>query len=49
MSINNGTVTTHSADDGVNASLDDGLADQNTTPSITETYSASSNMTSLCK
>ena len=35
MSINNGTVTTHSTDDGVNASLDDGLADQNATPSIT--------------
>ena len=35
MSINNGTVTTHSTDDGVNASLDDGLADQNVTPSIT--------------
>ena len=33
--INNGTVTTHSTDDGVNASLDDGLADQNATPSIT--------------
>ena len=28
-------VTTCSADDGVNASLDDGLADQNATPSIT--------------
>ena len=35
MTINNGTVTTRSADDGVNASLDDGLADQNATPSIT--------------
>ena len=35
MAINNGTVTTRSADDGVNASLDDGLADQNATPSIT--------------
>jgi putative lipoprotein len=35
VSINNGTVTTHSADDGVNASLDDGLTDQNATPSIT--------------
>ena len=35
MTINNGTVTTHSTDDGVNASLDDGLADQNATPSIT--------------
>ena len=35
MSINNGTVTTHSTDDGVNASLDDGLADQNASPSIT--------------
>ena len=35
MTINNGTVTTHSTDDGVNASLDDGLADQNVTPSIT--------------
>ena len=35
MTINNGTVTTRSADDGVNASLDDGLADQNVTPSIT--------------
>ena len=34
MSINNGTVTTRSADDGVNASFDDGLADQNATPSI---------------
>ncbi len=33
--INNSTVTTRSADDGVNASLDDGLADQNATPSIT--------------
>ena len=28
-------MTTHSTDDGVNASLDDGLADQNATPSIT--------------
>ncbi|WP_314266964.1 hypothetical protein [Corynebacterium matruchotii] len=28
-------MTTRSADDGVNASLDDGLADQNATPSIT--------------
>ena len=35
MSINNGTVTTHSTDDGVNALLDAGLADQNVTPSIT--------------
>ena len=35
VTINNGTVTTHSTDDGVNASLDDGLADQNATPSIT--------------
>ena len=35
VSINNGTVTTRSADDGVNASFDDGLADQNATPSIT--------------
>ena len=35
MSINNGTVTTHSTDDGVNASLDDDLADQNLTSSIT--------------
>ena len=35
VAINNGTVTTHSTDDGVNASLDDGLADQNVTPSIT--------------
>ena len=35
MTINNGTVTTRSADDGVNASLDDGLADQNATLSIT--------------
>ena len=35
MSINNGTVTTRPADDGVNASLDDDLADQNATPSIT--------------
>ena len=35
MTINNGTVTTRSTDDGVNASLDDGLADQNATPSIT--------------
>jgi len=35
VTINNGTVTTRSADDGVNASLDDGLADQNATPSIT--------------
>ena len=35
MSINNGTVTTHSTDDGVNASLDDDLVDQNATPSIT--------------
>ena len=35
MTINNSTVTTHSTDDGVNASLDDGLADQNATPSIT--------------
>ena len=35
MTINNGTVTTHSTDDGVNASLDDGLADQNASPSIT--------------
>ena len=35
VTINNGTVTTHSTDDGVNASLDDGLADQNVTPSIT--------------
>ena len=35
MTINNGTMTTHSTDDGVNASLDDGLADQNATPSIT--------------
>jgi len=34
VAINNGTVTTRSADDGVNASLDDGLADQNATPSI---------------
>ena len=38
MTINNGTVTTRSADDGVNASLDDGLADQNATPPITEAY-----------
>ena len=35
MTINNSTVTTHSTDDGVNASLDDVLADQNATPSIT--------------
>ena len=35
MTINNGTVTTHSTDDGVNASLDDGLADQNATHSVT--------------
>ncbi|WP_314974072.1 hypothetical protein [Corynebacterium matruchotii] len=35
MSINNGMVITCSADDGVNASLDDGLADQNASPSIT--------------
>ena len=35
MTVNNGTVTTYSTDDGVNASLDDGLADQNATPSIT--------------
>ena len=35
MAINNSTVTTHSTDDGVNASLDDGLADQNATLSIT--------------
>lgn len=35
VTINNGTVTTHSTDDGVNASFDDGLADQNATPSIT--------------
>ena len=35
VTVNNGTVTTHSTDDGVNASLDDGLADQNATPSIT--------------
>ena len=35
VTINNGTVTTHSTDDGVNASLDDGLADQNASPSIT--------------
>ena len=35
VAINNGTVTTHSTDDGVNASLDDGLADQNASPSIT--------------
>ena len=44
MSINNGTVTTHSTDDGVNASLDDGLADQNATPSITEAYSVAGEM-----
>ena len=37
MTINNGTVTMRSTDDGVNASLDDGLADQNATPSITIT------------
>lgn len=35
MTINNGKVTTHSTDDGVNASLDDGLADQNATHSVT--------------
>ena len=35
MTISDGTVTMHSTDDGVNASLDDGLADQNATPSIT--------------
>ena len=35
MTISDGTVTTRSADDGVNASLDDGLADQNAAPSIT--------------
>lgn len=35
VTINNGTVTTYSTDDGVNASLDDDLADQNATPSIT--------------
>ena len=35
VTINDGTVTTHSTDDGVNASLDDDLADQNATPSIT--------------
>jgi len=35
VTINNGTVTTHSTDDGVNASLDDGLADQNATHSVT--------------
>ena len=35
VTINNGTVTTHSTDDGVNASLDDDLADQNATPAIT--------------
>ena len=35
VTINNGMVTTRSTDDGVNASLDDGLADQNVTPSIT--------------
>jgi putative lipoprotein len=35
VSINNGTVTTHATDDGVNASLDDDLVDQNATPSIT--------------
>ncbi|MDO4631934.1 MAG: carbohydrate-binding domain-containing protein [Corynebacterium sp.] len=34
ITINDGVITTRSTDDGINASIDDDLADQNVTPSV---------------